>query len=218
MANLDRRGKMALDESYRYYRKLDKNGEYPDIYHLARCLKTISACLEIADHHQFKLTRQLWRRIHHALFDKLITSFPGYVCVFDRDGTPALPRGEVREDGVVEFRGDGLRRADDVFRLEIKDLYPATFINLSKTWKTRGAHVIPGFFGEVDCSLYGCPIKPMILGLDVLDKESTEGKDKAYGEWWDLYWQAYCTRNHLERNGLYRKMDEIELVWGNLYY
>ncbi|MBI4533419.1 MAG: hypothetical protein HY711_05675, partial [Candidatus Melainabacteria bacterium] len=77
MARLERREKLALDESYRYYRMLDKNGGQPELYRLVKCFKTVSAALNIADEGQFKLTRQLWRRIHQALFDKLVTTFPG---------------------------------------------------------------------------------------------------------------------------------------------
>lgn len=219
MARLDRRERLALDEAYRYYRTLDKNGEQPELYRLVKCFKTVTTALGVADGgHQFRLTRQLWRRIQQAMFDKLLTSFPGYVIVTAEGRGQVKPKDRFPEDGIVEFHPEGCRRADDLFQMEIKHLYPATQYRLQKAWQTRGAQTSPEDFAGDQCSAAGCFLRPVLLGDEVLSEESYSGKEKAYQEWWDLYQQAYCTKNAHERQIIYRRMDELESVWGNLYY
>ena len=218
MSRFDRREKQALDESYRYYRSLDKNGGTPDLYRLVKCFKAVSAALKFADDGHFKLTLQLWRRMHQALFDKMITSFPGYVIVMSEDGKNVPPRAEFPEEGTIEFHPEGCRRADDVFQMEIKHLYPGTQYQLVAAWKGKGARVEPRDFSGPMCSSAGCFVKPVLLGQEVLSAESETGKNQAYHEWWELYWQAYCTKDRQEQHLLYRRMDELESVWGNLYY
>ena len=218
MSRMDRRDKLALDESYRYYRLLDQHIESPDLYRLAHCLKVVSAALSIADNGHFKLTRQLWRRIQQAMFDKMITSFPGHLVVMGVEGEHVPPKTKFPEEGYVEFYPERCRRADDVFRMEIKHLYPATIMNLGQAWFNKGASLTPEDFPAAECTDTACPMKPMILGQEVLDEESTKGREKAYGEWWDLYWQAYCTKDKNMRTSLFKTMDQLEAVWGNLYY
>ncbi len=215
---MDRREKLALDESYRYYRDLDRGENAPELYKLVKCFKTVSAALKVADGDHFKLTKQLWRRMQQALFDRLITSFPGYVLVTDEGGNQIMPKTDFPDGGMVEFHPEGCRRADDVFRMEIKHLYPATQYRLSHAWKARGAMVRPADFGGPQCGEHGCFLKPVLLGQEVLNEESAAGKQQAYHEWWDLYWQAYCTSSRQEQTIIYRRMDELEQVWGNLYY
>ena len=219
MARLDRRDKLALDEAYRYYRALDKNGERPDLYRLVKCFKTVTVALQVSgDSHQFKLTRQLWRRIQQAMFDKLITSFPGYVIVTGESGEQVKSKEHFPDEGAVEFHPDGCRRADDLFQMEVKHLYPATQYRLQKVWEHKGARTAPDDFPNEQCSAAGCFMKPVVLGEEVLSEESDSGKEKAYHEWWDLYQQAYCTKDEREKHMIYRRMDELESVWGNLFY
>ena len=218
MARQDRREKLALDESYRYYRVLAKDGDQPELYRLVKCFKTVNAALKVADNGDFKLTRQLWRRIHQALFEKLVTSFPGYLLVTSAAGEPLFPKTKFPDDGLVEFHPDGCRRADDIFQMEVKHLYPGTQYCLGKAWQGKGARITPEDFAGPECSSEGCFLKPVVLGDEVLCEESNHGKQKAYHDWWDLYWQAYCTKDKHEQHMIYRHMDELELVWGNLFY
>lgn len=218
MARQDRREKLALDESYRYYRTLEKDGQLPELYRLVKCFKTVTAALNVAENGQFKLTRQLWKRIHHALFDKLLTSFPGYLVVTSQAGEQVTPKTLLPEEGTVEFHPDGCRRADDIFQLEIKHLYPGTQYCLNKAWQSRGARIMPEDFAGPQCGSQGCFLKPVVLGDEVLSEESKNGRQKAYHDWWDYYWQAYCTRDKQERQMIFRHMDELEQVWGNLFY
>jgi len=218
VGKFDRRERAALDESYRYCRGLEKSSEQPELYRLARCLKTMSAALGAADNGNFKLTRQLWRRVQQALFDKLITSFPGYLLVYGEDGGSLQPKSEFPDEGLVEFHPNGCRRTDDIFQMEIKHLYPGTQTCLTKAWKNKGAELTPGDFTAQECAGGACPMKPVVFGHDVLGAESEQGRDKAYHDWWDLYLQAYCTPDEQLQKVLYRRMDELESVWGNLYY
>lgn len=215
---MDRRTRLALDESYNYYLALDKNGGAPNLYKLVKCFKTVSAALTVADGTQFKLTKQLWKRIQHALFDKLLTCFAGYVLVVDENGRQVAPKSRFPEEGMIEFHPEGCRRSDDVFQLEIKHLYPATAYRLATAWKSKGAMVKPADFSGPMCGEHGCFLKPVVLGQEVLSAESANGKEKAYHEWWELYWQAYCAKDRREQTILYKKMDQLEQVWGNLFY
>lgn len=218
VARVDRREKLALNESYRYYRSLEKNGDVPDLYGLAQAFKNVSAGLKAADNGNFKLTKQLWKRMHQALFDKLITTFPGYVVVTDAEGNQIAPKSAMPDEGTVEYHPEHCRRADDIFRMEIKHLYPGTQYCLGVAWKNKGAHISPADFAGPQCSSAGCFLKPVLLGQEVLSEESEHGKDQAYHQWWDLYWQAYCTKDKGERSTIARRMEEIESVWGNLFY
>ncbi len=215
---MDRRTKMALDESYRYYLNLYKTNDPPDLFKLVKCLHSVTAALNMADSTVFKLTKQLWRRIHQALFDKLMTSSPGYVLVVDQNGRQVKPKDSFPENGMLEFYPEGCRRRDDAFQLEIKYLYPATQYRLAGLWRAKGAMVHPSDFTGPLCTEQGCFLKPVVLGQEVLNQESRAGKQQAYETWWGLYWQAYCASDKHERNILYRQMDDIEQVWGDLYY
>lgn len=218
MGKFDRREKSALDESYRYCRNLEKNVEEPELYRLARCLKTMAAALNGSENGDFKLTRQLWRRVQQSLFDKMITTFSGYVLVSDENGQSVQPKANFPEDGLIEFHPTGCRRADDIFQMEIKHLYPGTQTCLTKAWQAKGAEIAPSDFTAQECSNGACPMKPVVFGHEVLGEESEQGRNKAYHDWWDLYLQAYCTGDEQLQRVIYRRMDELESVWGNLFY
>ena len=143
MGRVDRREKLALDEAYRYCRALDKNEVPPHLFKLAHCLKTLRHALGSADGDQFKLTKRLWQRIQMSLFDRLITTFPGYLLVVNDNGEQVAARSNFPDQGMIELHPEGCRRADDVFRMEIKDLYPGTEMALRKTWKGKGAKIQP---------------------------------------------------------------------------
>lgn len=218
MARTDRRERLALDESYRYYKNLEKNGDTPDLYQLVKSFKTVSAGLKAAENGHFKLTRQLWKRIHQALFDKLLTTFPGYITVSDAEGKQLAARQDLPEEGLVQFNPDGCRRADDIFQMEIKHLYPATHYRLKKAWKNKGNRVLPEDFAGGQCGEDGCFLKPVVLGQEVLNEESEIGRNQAYRQWWDLYLQAYCAHDRGDKILIIKRMEELETVWGNLYY
>jgi len=218
VARVDRRQKLALNEAYQYYLSLDKNHILPELYELVKCLKTVNAALAISNGH-FKLTVQLWRRIQQALFDRLITTFPGYVTVMDVQGQQLKPGSRLPSDGVVEFHPDRCRRRDDIFALQVKNLYPATEHHLMKAWQEKKQQRLSADdFPSTECGPDGCFLKPVVLGTEVLDAESQKGRDEAYRNWWDLYWQAYCTGNRHEKVIIYKRMDQLEAVWGSLYY
>jgi hypothetical protein len=219
MSRVDRRNKLALDESYRYYKTIEA-GESPQIFKLTKSLRTLSTALAFADSGEFKLTRQLWKRLQQALFDRLINTFGGDVRIFDMDGNELLAGGKLPEDGYVQFHPEGCKRADDVVRLELSRVYPKTFKGLQKLWLSGRTRVTPVDFEEIaECGDDGvCLMKPVVVGHDVLNTESQSGKSAAYTKWWELYWQAYCTKNKHERDNIFKHMLEIEAVWGNLYY
>ncbi len=218
MGREDRRQKVALDESYRYYRFLESKGEPPEMFRLTKCLRTLSTALAFADQGEFKLTRQLWKRLQQALFDRLISGFPGKYALFDNEGEPIRPNQKFPEEGVLSFRPSLCRRAEDMISIEIRRLYPKTHTCLAKAWRQGRTSVAPPDFAESDCEGGLCPMKPVLFGHEVLGEESQAARDRAYRKWWDLYWQAYCTGNKHERELIYRHMSEIESVWGDLYY
>lgn len=215
---LERRERSALDEAYQYHRALDKDGLPADIFTLSRCLKTVSAALRMPDGEAFKLTRQLWQRMYNALFDKLITNFPGHMVLLNTAGEALDQKEKFPTDGVLEFHPEGLRRDDDAYRIEIKHLYPKTHHCLESVWKQNRAAVKKEDFNASDCGEQGCFLKPFMVGEEVLAAESTTGKEKAYKQWWELYWMAYCTQDGDVRIQLQIQMEQLESVWGNLFY
>lgn len=218
MKRLERRERSALDEAYQYHRALDKEGLPADIFTLSRCLKTVSAALKMPQGESFKLTRQLWQRMYSALFDKLLTNFAGHMVVLNTNGDALDQKEAFPQDGILEFHPDGLRRDDDSYRIEIKHLYPKTFHCLQSVWKQNRAFIKKEDFNASDCGEHGCFLKPFMVGEEVLAAESMTGKEKAYKQWWELYWIAYCTQDSGEKLELYSQMEQIESVWGNLYY
>lgn len=219
MARIDRRGKLALDESFRYYRHLESGGE-PGLFELTRSLRTLSNALYFAETGEFKLTRQLWRRLQQALFDRLVSSFSGRYVLMNAEREILEFGTSVPDDGFLSFRPDGCKRTDDVVMLEVSRLYPKTHVVISKLWAEGRTRIAPEDVAAVpDCGDSGvCMMKPVVLGSEKLDAESKDGKVVAYRKWWELYWQAYCTPKKAERQDLYKQMLDIEAVWGSLYY
>lgn len=216
---IDRRNRLALDESYRYYRSLEEGVE-PNLFKLTSSICTLSHALYFAELGEFKLTRQLWNRLHQAFFDRLINGFAGTFAVLDASGK-RIACGEIPDDGYIEFRADACKRADDAVRIEVAKLYPKTHLVLTHAWKSSRHKLKPADFAQIpDCDhdTGVCMMRPMVLGLDVLNRECQAGKQQAYWKFWDLYLQAYCTPRRNERIVLYKYMSDIQEVWGDLYY
>ena len=218
MGRMDRRQKLALDEAHRYYRCLEDGAGVPELFRLVKCLSTVTTALAFAESEEFKITRQLWRRLQLALFDKLIANFPGYVFVSNAAGGKVEPGNAFPDDGALEFHPDNCRRGEDIAYINIAHLYPRTFCALKKVWNIGRNHVDASDFAGDECESGVCPMKPVVFGKDLLFEESTAGKGTAYQRWWDLYWQAYCTQNRADRQDIYQHMMILEEVWGNLYY
>jgi hypothetical protein len=219
MARIDRRGKLALDESYRYYRHLEGGAE-PELFEMTRSLRTLSNALYFADTGEFKLTRQLWRRLQQALFDRMMSSFAGRYTLMNAEREVLEFGTSMPEDGFISFRPDGCKRVEDMAIMEVSRLYPKMFVVVSKLWAEGRSRMTPDDVAAMpDCADTGvCMMKPVVLGKETLDAESKHGKTQAYRKWWELYWQAYCTPKKAERQELYRHMLDIEAVWGSLYY
>lgn len=214
----ERRQRTALDEAYRYFNKVESGEEALDLYQLTKAVRTLSFALAFSDTGEFKLTRQLWKRLHQALFDKLVTNFPGKLSIFDEEHNQVEVRRPFPESGYLEFLPDSCKRADDVNDIEIGKLYPKSFNTIKRIWETRGAFINPQDFEGGECEGGVCFMKPMVLGHEVMGEESRKGRDDAYHRWWELYWHAYCTVSRREQEMLMRTMSELEAVWGNLYY
>jgi len=218
MRKLDRREKLALDEAYRVFRVINKEESPPDLFQLVRCIRTVGNALAAPNEGQLKLTVRLWRRIHLALFDKLFTCYPAHVVIYNAEGTVLKPKKPVPDQGVIEIHPEGLRRADDTFKMEIENLHPDTRQALTKVWEERGSNSTKREdFSNVECGEF-CTTKHYVVGDEVLQAESSKGKEQAYGRWWDLYWQAYCTPDKEEKRHIQKQMESLEAVWGNLYY
>ena len=217
MGKLDRRQKLALDEAYRLFRVINKEETPPDLYQLVKCLQTVNNALNGALDGQLKLTIRLWRRIHLALFDKLFTSYSAHLVIYTADGEVITPKQPIPDDAVLEIHPEGLRRADDFFKMPVENLYPDTRQVLNKVWTERGNAIRREDFTHGECTDY-CTPKHIVIGDDVLTSESQKGKEQAYAQWWDLYWLAYCTYDNDQKKHLIQQMESIEAVWGNLYY
>lgn len=217
MVRINRREKLALDDAYRYFRTLTKEERTPDLFELANCLKTVSSALRSSAYSDFKLTTRLWQRIQVSLFDKLMASYPAHLVVLSNScGTVSL-KADIPDDAILELHPEGLRRADDVFSIELKNLHPITQLRLRKLWKEKGPYTRPEEFSHTECEGV-CAVKPFIIGDDLLQSESEQGKQCAYQKWWELYWQAYCSSDKGERLAIQNEMSLLEAVWGDLYY
>jgi hypothetical protein len=217
MNRLDRREKLALDEAYKLFRLINRDEQIADTFQLVRCLKTISNALNSAHTGQLQITVRLWQRIQQALFDKLITSVPGYIVVYDADGRTLATRAPIPEDAIIELHPEGLKRSDDAFQMAFEHLHPVTRNSLIKVWLERGPYTKRDDFANFSCG-DACPPKLFVLGDDLLRNESQNGKEKAYKQWWELYWQAYCSKDRGQRNDVLKQMQSLESVWGDLYY
>lgn len=220
MARVDRRDKIALDEAYSYYKNTVVSDGNSDLLTMVNALKTVSFALHASTAAEFKLTKRLWLRIEQALFDKLVTGFPSHVVVLGGDGNVLTVDDELTEDCVIELHPEGLRRADDVFRMPFCDLPPVTQMQMTRVWREKGPDLRrEDFIVANECDASGlCPVKPFAIGHEILEREANSGKQVAYQQWWGLYWQAYCTNDAREKELLTQQMSSLESIWGNLYY
>jgi hypothetical protein len=218
MGRQDRRERTALDGAYRYYKELESGETEPDIFRLNQAVKTLSVALAVADVAEFKLTRQLWKRLHEALFDKLITNFAGRISVLDENRLACEIRNPLPERGYLQFYADRCKRSDDKVEIELAKLYPRTYNAIQNVWLRRGAFTKPSDFEGSECQGGVCFATPLVVGQEVLSAESTRGHEEAHQKWWELYWQVYCSPARQEQIALTRKMHELESIWGNLYY
>ncbi|HEY9712198.1 MAG TPA: hypothetical protein V6C72_01935 [Chroococcales cyanobacterium] len=215
MARKERREQVALDEAYRFYKEVLSSDSTHHLHRLVNSLKTVNAAIVASEKGHLKITTRLWMRMRQALFDKLLTSFPNYLVVIQADGTPLAGGAPLPDDGMLEIHPDGLRRNDDCFSMEIKNLHPSTRNRVNKTWTEHGSVTRPSDFMEIDCSLEGvCAPKLFLLGDDVLQMEVKEGRQEAYQQWWDLYWRAYCTPDRNEKWRIGTQMASLEGIWG----
>ena len=217
MARIDRREKIALDNAYRFFREVVKEEQTPDLFKLANCLKTITHALRVPQTSEFKLTTRLWRRIQETMLDKLLGSFPTHVIILSANGEALPSKESIPEDSLVEVHPQGLRRADDAFRVELRNFPSLTQARLKKVWRDKGGTSKPEDFAQIDCGSV-CPPKNFIAGEEMLKGESENGKERAYQKWWELYWQAYCSNDKQERLVIEKEMLDLEEVWGDLYY
>ncbi|MBX9686032.1 MAG: hypothetical protein K2X27_04980 [Candidatus Obscuribacterales bacterium] len=217
MGRTDRRQRTALDEAYRYFNQLE-SGEPADIYRLNKSVKTLAIALAVADVSEFKLTKQLWKRLHQALFDRLLTGFSGNISIFDSEHNELRPKQKLPEQGFLAFLPELCRRADDLNEIELSKLYPKTQKQIQKIWEERGSLIHPSDFNGAECDNGVCFMKPMVLGQEVLTEESAKGRSDAHHKWWDLYWQAYCSPSKKDQEILNKQMNDLEIIWGNLYY
>lgn len=217
MGRIDRRQKLALDEAYRLYRQIIRKVKEPELYEIAHCLTTLHDALNYCDSIQFKLTKRLWQRIYESLCDVLVTSFPVYLIIYDENGDVQKPLRALNEPAKVEIHADGLKRGTDVFMLDLNHFNPMTKMVIEKGWVIKGSQFKPQDFSNVECGEF-CAPKNFLIGDDVLTAESEQGKERAHKRWWELYWQAYCTRSSLEKQAVQDEMHGLELIWGNLYY
>ena len=217
MGRIDRRQKLALDEAYSLYRQIIKEQKQADIYQIAHCLTTLNEVLKNNDCSQFKLTKRLWQRIYESLCDLLITSFSVYLVIYDEDGEVQKPLQPITEPAKVEIHAERLRRKTDVFVVDFNHFNPMTKARLENIWCTKGAHMNPEDFRNLDCGEF-CAPKNFLVGDEVLSNESEQGRERAYKRWWELYWQAYCAQGTLEKQAVQKEMHILETVWGNLYY
>jgi hypothetical protein len=215
----DRRNRVALDHVYTYYRCTVVNDGHDDLLSLVNALKTISHALRGYSSPSFKLTRRLWLRIEQALFDRLITSYPAHAVILNANGKALTSHDALTGGCIIELHPEGLRRADDVFRMPYSDLPAATQTQLTRAWKEKGPAIKREDFLSSQCNATGvCAMKPFAVGHELIEEEAASGRLIAYQEWWNLYWQEYCTADGREKRMLSRQMDSLESVWGNLYY
>ena len=217
MGRQERRERTALDEAFRYFRELE-GGQSPDIFRLNKSVKTLSFALAVSDVSEFKLTKQLWKRLHQALFDRLITNFSGQIEVLDESRVSQEIRNPFPEYGHIVFHPDACKRDDDRNEIEIQKLYPKTHSVLKRIWEERGAFIKPADFEGGECADGVCFMKPMVPGQEVLSEESNKGRADAHNRWWELYWQAYCSGSKKDQDTLTKQMNDLESIWGNLYY
>jgi hypothetical protein len=220
MVKSDRREKLALDEAYRLFQSSLEGDTLLDLFHMAKALKTVSSAINGATTGQFKLTVKLWHRIYQSLFDKLVTSYPSHVVIRNPEGAVLATREAWPVEGTIEVHPEGLKRDDDSFSLALGQLDGATREQLEKAWLDHGPSVRKDDFMPVNehCTEEYCLPKKFIIGKEILHEESTQGKQVAYQQWWDLYWQSYCATNENEKQAMIRQMYHLESVWGNLYY
>lgn len=235
----ERRDRVALDKAYDFYRRLVMDGSSNDLHLLANSLKTVCNALDASENGEMQLTLRLWRKIRQALFDKLLTSFPCYVVAIGPDGNAITSRQALPDDTLIELHPEGLKRDDDVFHLQLDELHGRTREMLDRAWQEHGPSMRREDFEREreeneglqhgdggGCQNGVCALRTpgfssgsgFIPGDEVMAREASQGRARAYQDYWRLYWQSYCSPNARERQYLSRQMASLEAVWGNLHY
>lgn len=220
MATADRRRKGSVNESYAYLRELEDGNSQPELFKLIKALQAVCAALRLSDSEgdsDAGISGRMWRCVYRALFDTLITSFPGYVILSNENGEIQMPRSEFPEDGYLEFRPDQCKRTHDEFRMPLRDLLPGTRYYLALSWKLKGPRISPADFpceAATFCSAF------VRQSREVSDEEvkaaTMRGRKQAHDEWRRLHREVSRAPDSEERQRLLDCMDDLESVWGSL--
>lgn len=214
MGRTERREKVALDQAYQFYKAALSEDANLDLHRLANSLKTVNTALAASEEGHLKITTRLWMRMRQALFDKLLTSFPAYLVVINKDGRAVEAGAELPDDGTLEIHPEGLRRDDDFFSMEIRQLHPSSKSRLTIIWTECRPITRREDFAAIECAYGVCTPKLFVVGDEVLQTEASVGKRDAHQQWWDLFWRAYCTPDRKEKLSLGKQMARLECIWG----
>ena len=223
MATQERRNFMALDEAYHYCRSLESRAEKPVLYKLCAALRTVdSAVAAISDGTGYGtqgLSLRAWTDVRDALYNLVITSFPGYFMVYrDDHAAPIEPGQEWPENGILEFYPERGRRRDDSYKSSLEHLLPDTLTALRWCYAEGRQEVTPADFPSESPAADEDDEEQAVALMDSLYEvcvpEATRGKKRAHERWWQLYWEANSTKDKKAKTDLRRKMEELQCVWG----
>lgn len=218
----ERRNAIALDDAYFYCRHLETGGEKPDLFKLCNALHTLDYALDAHDQSPLPLTLCVpaWTRVRDGLFNILLSSFAGYVFVYDELETLVEPGADWPANGLIEFFPDRMNRTNEGYRASFAQLDREVLMPIRWAFAEGRQQIGAADFGKQtepanDANAEVGEALALLQRLnEVCEEQASEGKKHAHRKWWQLYWEANGCPDKREKNMLEKQMVALQSVWG----
>ncbi len=218
----ERRNAIALDDAYFYCRQLETGGQKPDLFKLCNAIRTLDYALNEHDESPLPMTLcvEAWSRVRTGLFNILVSSFAGYVFVYDQFETLVEPGAEWPESGLIEFFPDRMNRTNEGYRARFEQLDRDVIMPVRWAFAEGRQQIAPPDFGQEAepsqaINTQAGEARDLLQRLnEVCEEQACEGKKHAHRKWWQLYWEADGCPNKRQKNLLQKQMVALQSVWG----
>lgn len=211
----ERRNAVALDDAYFYCRQLETRAEGPDLFKLCNAIRTLDIALDAHDESPLPMTLcvEAWSRVRHSLFNILVSSFSGYIFVYDQCENVVEPGIEWPDGGYIEFYPERINRKNEAYRGSFSQLQPSILMPIRWAFAEGRQQLAPADFrpetSEEDAA------RDLLDRLNIVcEEEASEGKKKAHRKWWQLYWEANSCPNKRRKHELQKQLVLLQSIWG----
>lgn len=212
----ERRNSMTLDEISSYWRFLRQSSERPNLHKICDSLNTLDiACgaANVLGHH---LTHEAWSSIRDDMFDRLLSSFPGYFIITAEGGeNPTRASDSWPEGGRVEFYPEKANRRSDVYANDLRRVHPSIVLGLRWCLADGRQHTRVEDFESYRNQPEAEEARLLLENLyHTIEDEAVKSRKIAHRKWWHLFWEANACSDRRMKSELRRQMSDLKTVWG----